>query len=1744
MQQQQKILISILAIFTMQACVTGLDRGGASTGEQGGAPGVAAIKQELTTPYCSGPFTNTVGDHEDADRAYMVEEVDCSACWTGCWFPWGCEEEIRTYFASGSDEFLGDSASAEVTLYEDLTQGDGYFTQTECDVWCTEDSHCDDGDECTADKCKNDKCKNNEIPYCGPMAGTPDMDCTSATYDGHHYFFCENERDFDEARQRCQSVGMDLVQIGDQAEDEWILEVMDDLEGWFWADHYWIGASDEPQHGIWRWVPSGTIFWVGDPGQAYGGAYTNWEGGYPDWGIDGDCASKDPPIGHGYWETFECCEESSYICEQYFCADGQPPGPGGCGSSGGDDDGDGLDDDVDECPDNPEKFKPGECGCDLPDDDTDGDEVLDCDDECPLDPETSIEGKCGCPSDAAPAGTLCGDGLSPGLGTCDGAGTCDNGQEAAPCEDDAASCFYRPRRGKVYWFCGGPCATDRNQAAERCREKGGRLAQIDSAPDNALLARNLSSSRTWIGANDISTEGQWRWATPGGNDGTRFWNDDENGSTYHGAYANWATDQPSAGFGQDCAAMLDNDEEQGTWDDRSCGDELPYICEVHRKSGGCPDLTEDCCKRACDDQGNCVEDCHGDPPGFGMADVTDGGPCVPSSEVFGADEWPEIKAQMEECWNAVNPGDAGVDGGCNFFEDPGCQDHCQGAAALPDGTETCPRLDEGVEVGDYYCPLTEIFESADEPDGRPCYRHIDCASIGAEYVCGVKGECAGTGAACAVTDLGPSGGPRGEDLEIRTEQICGFLPDGGIRRCIAQMDMICEGCDPTTTDGGCSCSSHKDCSEDGGVPCITRGLCGTTTEECPATDPNEVPCAHYHLCEIPDGGIHDNIELTDASNVNEEVPFNPEEAFQPLAGPQDAGPTYPEEDPNPCGDPSQRKPDGGCNRGEAHPFCHYGLEDAGPSVNNINDPKHGNSGDSTVKFKFDPELNFDYEAAPGPLGILKLGLRAEAGIDSSVHIENLLGVTNTGFPIVDILLSLEAGLLSDIKTCGVSTAKSHVRLFGMDFTEEAGVTQWQLPPPDDQEQLERDCQHAYDNFVEHVNRAKKALKDAQKLHDGFVELITADPDANFGDPSLCMQVASDPVVDFPAEHSAGCENEPTEFTILRFIRYYNETVKDDLQAAAKKLVTTIDEALEPPSDADDRIPVGSLDDAEEATIFTSTFPVGPIPVNMEVLFTLKYGVNLEVEYKFAPGEIIEEVITNRFDVIPANDLAGTFAYVKVHGTPNVAAGIGLFVGVGFDIGVASAKAGIEGIVSLGKVALPTHAGAGLSLKSTTEPRPLPNYMTLNSLADQKTDRAGNYVDIVPRKTYSLYLVYDYGSEFELSDLLSGSVNVKVKISFLFFSKTWRATIVKFTGLCPPRPNGGPGSTAVQAWEAKWWWCNLEIFHGTDDEPLMPGAQVWGTTEMPMPLPRIQDEGYAFLSEVPADPGTAKFNAGAEIEEFFYDSLCTCIEEYDEVPDAGKKYVRGCHRHDDCCPDPTADPTDPTICWDDPAAPADAGVDAEVKLRCTNCREPGWSCNRDLDCCENIETSNFSDYNICKPNHDAGTEWPLCLPCTRWAQECEFDSDCCQKEGPRTCFDDPNPAAPEGGHCHDCRSEGQSCNTTNECCDENLARGCWYQPSLGYSICSDCREKGDECVGPDDCCEGQDLGCEYEDSEGKNICCLPIGASCIPDDEECCGESFCNDYGECCVPLGGSCSTWGWGPRCCAGDCFSGTCGIG
>jgi lectin-like protein len=99
-----------------------------------------------------------------------------------------------------------------------------------------------------------------------------------------------------------------------------------------------------------------------------------------------------------------------------------------------------------------------------------------------------------------------------------------------------------------------------NASRAACAEWGGALVRIDSPEEEALLNQNTVGD-TWIGLNDLETEGEMRW----------------DGGGELGSFSHWAPQQPDDFDGtEDCVELLADGR---GYNDRPCSDLRAYLCE-------------------------------------------------------------------------------------------------------------------------------------------------------------------------------------------------------------------------------------------------------------------------------------------------------------------------------------------------------------------------------------------------------------------------------------------------------------------------------------------------------------------------------------------------------------------------------------------------------------------------------------------------------------------------------------------------------------------------------------------------------------------------------------------------------------------------------------------------------------------------------------------------------------------------------------------------------------------------------------------------------------------------------------------------------------------------------------------------------------------------------------------------------------------------------------------------------------
>lgn len=99
-------------------------------------------------------------------------------------------------------------------------------------------------------------------------------------------------------------------------------------------------------------------------------------------------------------------------------------------------------------------------------------------------------------------------------------------------------------------------------ADRSCTSLGGFLVSIQSAQEN-IDVHSLINSDSWIGYNDIASEGTFVWV-----------------QGVPTTYTNWFSGAPdNLAPGQDCALIYAGPPGPGQWNDQACNEQRAYVCE-------------------------------------------------------------------------------------------------------------------------------------------------------------------------------------------------------------------------------------------------------------------------------------------------------------------------------------------------------------------------------------------------------------------------------------------------------------------------------------------------------------------------------------------------------------------------------------------------------------------------------------------------------------------------------------------------------------------------------------------------------------------------------------------------------------------------------------------------------------------------------------------------------------------------------------------------------------------------------------------------------------------------------------------------------------------------------------------------------------------------------------------------------------------------------------------------------------
>lgn len=600
--------------------------------------------------------------------------------------------------------------------------------------------------------------------------------------------------------------------------------------------------------------------------------------------------------------------------------------------------------------------------------------------------------------------------------------------------------------------------------------------------------------------------------------------------------------------------------------------------------------------------------------------------------------------------------------------------------------------------------------------------------------------------------------------------------------------------------------------------CFTENRCGKINPLCANNqDSIDVRCDVTRMCH-PRAAVGEPIKEVDALQTDE---FDVEEAFpEPVEPPLPFGEAVDELDCGRNGVPCQYGPGG------SHPWCKLGLQDYLTSLDHPADPNGGNGallksglsdmdpqfgvgGDKKgsakrgdlVSFDFDPQLEMDYNVEAKPFGEVKFDVGARAGASAYVDF-NLFNLYKGRVSVLDAFGELRA------KRCGFS-ADARLALMGVDFLPDLmGTDNYDALTQFNTEQASIEaCEKAIEDYERAVNRAKKALRDAQELVRQY-RLLTTNGQAFAED--LCQQLLGQNVPEKFLQlinDAGGCTELRPHEVINLFIDYYRLEILELIRQQAAMLTVGVSSLL-PQGDVDVALPELPPDYAdllneyagegglqlpywrfsipfleqssdeerrESQQVANITFAIGPVPMNLTVDVFYAYGMDGALQFEFMPGNLLVAYRNSGQQQNLVNVSAGV--------TPWAGAGVTLFLGVGFDFGPLSAKLGISGDVSLGMVQVPITAGAGVSVVSVNDERPLPADLA-GMIGDTPTVLFPPGGNGLPQK-FNFEAGYKLDARLLVNNILSGSIDARLKIKFFFFSKTWSVNIVKFNSFVDP-----------------------------------------------------------------------------------------------------------------------------------------------------------------------------------------------------------------------------------------------------------------------------------------------------------------------------------------------------------------------
>lgn len=532
--------------------------------------------------------------------------------------------------------------------------------------------------------------------------------------------------------------------------------------------------------------------------------------------------------------------------------------------------------------------------------------------------------------------------------------------------------------------------------------------------------------------------------------------------------------------------------------------------------------------------------------------------------------------------------------------------------------------------------------------------------------------------------------------------------------------------------------------------------------------PGNQPCDEINICNpgtTIDAGLDPTVQM-DART------FDPTGMFGGQL-PPDAGPSVYQDDPPP---PNS-------NAGVNHPWCKFLTQDpnsVAPASQEAPLPSPKTNQSTTISLEFDPNLTFHINPNPLALGESNMSLDATASLKASIVLSNFMGQSYRG-DIVSGSVSIKGN------RCSFSTNDTSLWILGQHVDLQAlGVPVINTDDPQGNQTLYKAtsaCKTAISEYQVTAGRVKKAFRDAQQMlyqyHSlsALGKLLTSD--------EICQKLndADLDLPDFP--EGAKCyENEPIEALINRFVYYYQapglgqitklkdvtSTLKTASDSIKQKIFSELQDKYDIPSSEDLTLNFLDKSHQESQTIVSVPFAIGPVPCILQVDLSTAYGVtgNFGLELNFPTNLVASD-----------DGPAQTIAHVSASVVPYATAKLSAFVGAGFDWGGLSASLGVEGSINVATVRAPLFAGAGLDMQVKHDTRDLP--LDVRPPVSIATNQLKDAFHFGVPKAFKFSAYYDYGMRLDAENILGGELNARLRISFCFFSRTWRKRVIKFNG---------------------------------------------------------------------------------------------------------------------------------------------------------------------------------------------------------------------------------------------------------------------------------------------------------------------------------------------------------------------------